>query len=67
MEENVKSTIAYRIEIDKEVWKELKKKTTREMTMNNRVCRLIYKEVGIPYPEEPVDKKASTKSTKSKK
>lgn len=62
MEDDEKQTIAYRIEIDKDVWDQLKSKTDKSTTMNERVCRLIYEEVGVPYPEAQ-----ATKSEKPKK
>ena len=68
MEDNSpeKPTIVYRIEIDKEVWSEFKKQTDKSMTMNERICKLIYKETGIPYPDKKVEQPKKTKRSPKK-
>jgi hypothetical protein len=61
MEENEDKTIAYRIEISGKVWSKFKKKTGKDMTMNERICRMVYAEVGEPYPESNDNVKQSNK------
>ena len=67
MVESEKSTIAYRIEIDKSVWKKFKAKTDKSMTMNTRICKLIYDVVGEKYPVEQQVGKPSTKKKSTEK
>jgi hypothetical protein len=60
MEENEK-TIAYRIQIDSGVWTRFKEKTPKSMTMNERICRMIYDAIGEQYPGDGQSNKKPTK------
>ena len=60
--EKTDKTIAYRIVIDEDIWKRYKATLPKSIsTMNEGICRMIYKEVGEPYPGDGPSKKVEKK------